>query len=196
MWQEIIAQQQLNIDTRVYISAIQKNIDIFQVQTTLGIFYARHVVLAMGRRGTPRKLEVPGEELAKVAYQLIDAQSYQQKQLLVVGGGDSAVEAAIGLARQPGNKVTISYRKDKFFRIKKKNEDRSNEMISSKKLTALFNSQVLEIKEKSVIIKTEKGTVEIPNDYVFIFAGGVPPFQMLKEMGIQFGGETKTAISS
>ena len=196
MWQEIIEKHEITIDTGVYISAIQKNNDIFQVQTSQGVFYARHVVLAMGRRGTPRKLEVPGEELAKVAYQLIDAQSYQHKHLLVVGGGDSAVEAAIGLARQPGNKVTVSYRKDKFFRIKKKNEDRSNEMISSKKLTALFNSQVLEIKEKSVVIKTEKGTVDIPNDYVFIFAGGIPPFQMLKEMGIQFGGESKTVILS
>ena len=196
MWQEIIAQQQLSIDTRVYISAIQKNIDIFQVQTTLGIFYARHVVLAMGRRGTPRKLEVPGEDLAKVAYQLIDAQSYQNNKILVVGGGDSAVEAAIGLAKQPGNITTISYRKEKFMRIKKKNEDRIKAMIADKKITPLFNSQVLEIKEKSVIIKTEKGQLELANDFVFVFAGGVPPFQLLKDMGIQFGGESKTAVIS
>ena len=196
MWQEIIAQQQLSIDTRVYISAIQKNIDIFQVQTTLGIFYARHVVLAMGRRGTPRKLDVPGEELAKVAYQLIDAQSYQNNKILVVGGGDSAVEAAIGLAKQPGNITTISYRKEKFMRIKKKNEDRIKAMIADKKITPLFNSQVLEIKEKSVIIKTEKGQFELANDFVFVFAGGVPPFQLLKDMGIQFGGESKTAVIS
>ncbi len=77
-------------------------------------------MLAMGRRGTPRKLEIPGENLAKVAYQLIDAQSYQNKDILVVGGGDSAVEAAIGLARQPGNRVTISYRKDNSSGLRKK----------------------------------------------------------------------------
>lgn len=194
MWQEIISRQQLVIDSGVYVSGIQKSNEIFQVQTSRGNFYSRHIVLAMGRRGTPRKLGVPGENLSKVAYQLIDAQSYQNKNILVVGGGDSAVEAAIGLARQPGNRVSISYRKNKFFRIKKKNEDRCHEMISSKKIIAKFNSEVLEIKEKSVIIKTEKGIEEILNDYVFIFAGGIPPFQMLKDIGIQFGGESKTVV--
>jgi thioredoxin reductase len=148
----------------------------------------------MGRRGTPRKLNIPGEELPKVAYQLVDAQSYQDKDLLVVGGGDSAVEAAVGLSRQKGNRVTISYRKEKFFRIKKKNEDRITGTIKNRKITPLFNSNPLEIRQKSVVLKQGEKTVEIPNDYVFIFAGGIPPFQMLREMGIEFGGESKTVI--
>jgi thioredoxin reductase len=100
----------------------------------------------------------------------------------------------VGLSRQKGNRVSISYRKEKFFRIKKKNEDRIKDVIKQKKITPLFNSNPLEIRQKSVVINQGEKTVEIPNDFVFIFAGGIPPFQMLKDMGIQFGGESKTAV--
>ena len=159
--------------------------------TSVGTYTSLFVVLAMGRRGTPRKLGVPGEGQPKVMYQLMDAQSYNGQNLLVVGGGDSAVEAAIGLARQDNNTVYISYRKPKFFRIKKKNEERIGELIDRRKIKPLFNSEVLQIGAASVKLKTEEGEVEIPNDYVFVFAGGIPPFDMLKEMGIAFGGEYK-----
>ena len=148
----------------------------------------------MGRRGMPRKLGATGENLPKVFYQLIDAQSFSNNDILVVGGGDSAIEAAIGLARQDNNRVTISYRKSQFFRIKKKNEERVNEMIAKKKIKPLFNSNVVEIKEISVVLNTGNETIDIDNDYVFVFAGGIPPFKMLKEMGILFGGETKNLI--
>ena len=190
IWQAIIRKYKINYFAQHRMQAVVKPNGYFKVITNQGDYEGRKVILAMGRRGTPRKLGVPGEESSKVAYQLIDAQSYTNHRILVVGGGDSAVEAAIGLARQKGNKVTLSYRKNKLFRIKKKNEDRINEMIKSKKITSIFNSNVIEIKEKSVVLKqTEKNIMEIPNDYVFIFAGGIPPFKMLKEMGIQFGGD-------
>jgi thioredoxin reductase len=107
----------------------------------------------------------------------------------VVGGGDSAVEAAVGLARQPGNRVTVSYRKPQFFRMKKKNEDQIGEHIRNKEITPFFESNVKEILEDSVKIDQAGKSIEIPNDYVFIFAGGIPPFDMLKKMGIKFGGE-------
>ncbi len=122
-------------------------------------------------------------------YHLIDAQSYTQQHMLVVGGGDSAVEAAVGLAKQSGNVVTISYRKSSFFRVKKKNEDAITKLISTGKLTALFDSQVLQIKPKSVMIQCKDGPREIPNDYVIVQVGGIPPHDMLKQMGITFGGE-------
>jgi thioredoxin reductase len=122
-------------------------------------------------------------------YQLVDAQSFSNNNILVVGGGDSAVEAAVGLARQPGNSITVSYRKPQFFRMKKKNEDRINELIRSKEITPLFGSNVTEILEDSVKIDRAGKEIEIPNDYVFVFAGGIPPFDMLKKMGIRFGGE-------
>jgi thioredoxin reductase (NADPH) len=188
-WQNIIAQNKINIMINSKVETVRKVNGFFEIVSGDKSLKSQFVVLAMGRRGTPRKLGVPGEELTKVAYQLIDAQSYSNNDILVVGGGDSAIEAAVGMARQKNNRVYISYRKPKFFRIKKKNEERVNEMIAGKKIKPIFNSNVIEITEKSVILKTENETIEIPNDYVFIFAGGIPPFKMLKDMGIQFGGE-------
>ena len=145
----------------------------------------------VGRRGSPRKLGVPGEDKEKVAYQLVDAQSYNEKHILVVGGGDSAVEAAIGLGKQMGNKVSVSYRKPRFFRIKKKNEERVGKLIKQGRISPIWSSQVVEIRDKTVLLNTDHGLEEIPNDYVFIFAGGIPPFGFMREMGIEFGGEAR-----
>lgn len=152
----------------------------------------KFVVLALGRRGSPRRLGVAGEDLPKVMYSLTDAQAYEKQHMLVVGGGDSAIEAAIGLARQRGNTVSISYRKNKFFRIKKKNEDRIDKLIKSGDIYAYFNSQVKQIDEDSVILTTPAGDIDLPNNYVIVQAGGVPPYDMLKSFGITFGGETAT----
>jgi thioredoxin reductase len=150
---------------------------------------ARFVILALGRRGTPRKLGVPGEQLPKVMYQLIDAATYEDSRILVVGGGDSAVEAVIGLARQRNNKVTLSYRREKLVRIKKKNEQRISEIMSKGRAKPLFGSEVTEILPDRVRLKMGERSVELPNDYVFVFAGGEPPFAFLRQIGIRFGGD-------
>lgn len=190
IWIEIINTNNIQIKANTKIESVHKRNRHFELSYKDGSIKSNFVVLAMGRRGTPRKLGAAGEDLPKVFYQLIDAQSYQNNDILIVGGGDSAIEAAVGLASQKKNRVTISYRKSKFLRIKKKNEERINEMIAKKKIKPLFNSNVIEIKEKSVVLEMERETIGIDNDYVFIFAGGIPPFKMLKEMGIKFGGES------
>jgi len=148
----------------------------------------------LGRRGTPRKLGVPGEDLSKVMYKLIDAESYQEQKLLVVGGGDSAIEASIGLASQPGNRVTISYRKPNFFRLKAHNEQNIQRFLKEKKLQALFNSNVKEITPESVRLEQEGQAVQIENDYVFIFAGGELPFPLLNAIGIEFGKKVEAKV--
>jgi putative YpdA family bacillithiol system oxidoreductase len=197
IWEQVIEQFKLHIVSNQRVESVTKDGDSFVITTPTASYSARHVVLAMGRRGSPRKLDVSGEELPKVTYRLEDAQSYSENRLLVVGGGDSAVEAAVGLAKQPGNRVTISYRKNGFFRIKKKNEDAINRLIQDNKITVLFDSQVTEVRQSSVLLKTRDGVQEIPNDYVFVLIGGVPPFEMLKKMGILFGGEhLQTTASS
>ncbi len=189
IWEKITADYQIEVKSGYNVEHISKEGDVFTVHASGEIFQARKVVLALGRRGVPRKLHVPGEEMSKVMYNLIDAQSYKNCHILVVGGGDSAVEAAVGLARQKGNRVTISYRKSQFFRIKKKNEERINRLIKEKKIQPIFNSTVLEIRPDAVKLRTEEAIREIPNDFTFIFAGGEPPFKMLRKMGIQFGGQ-------
>lgn len=188
IWKELYQKFNMNIKIDEKLQNILHENGIFSVETQNASFPARRVVLAMGRRGTPRKLGAPGEDQKKVMYKLIDAESYNNNHLLVVGGGDSAVEAAIGLAHQKGNTVTLSYRKNKLFRIKKKNEERLNEMLVAGKLAVEYSSNVTEIKEKSVSIESEeKGEWVLENDFVFIFAGGEPPFALLKKIGIRFG---------
>ena len=190
-WQKIITDYKININSGEKVETVGIENGSFHILTSKETYTSQQVVLAIGRRGTPRKLGVQGEDLPKVFYQLIDAQSYNGLNLLVVGGGDSAVEAAVGLARQGNNKVTISYRKSTFARVKKKNEERINELIAEKKVRPLFQSDVIEISDKSVRLKINDDTMEIPNDFVFIFIGGEPPFIMLKEIGIAMGGEEK-----
>ncbi len=163
----------------------------FTVATNRATYACANVLIAIGRRGTPRQLNVAGEELPKVMYQLVDAQSYNGRDLLVVGGGDSAIEAAVGLARQPNNRVTISYRRDAFYRIKKKNENAVYKLIQNGKIKAVFDSQVKRIGTENVVLAAKSGELVLVNDYVFVFAGGEPPYEFLKGIGIQFGGEKK-----
>jgi thioredoxin reductase len=147
------------------------------------------VILALGRAGTPRKLGVIGEDLPHVLYRLIEADRYTNNNILVVGGGDSAVEAAMGLAHQSGNKVTLSYRKGEFSRLKDRNAKRMKEQIESRKIEVLFNSIPTEFSINNVSIDVGGEIRELANDYVFIFAGGTPPSDFLKAAGVAFGSD-------
>jgi putative YpdA family bacillithiol system oxidoreductase len=186
VWEKIIAQAQLDIHANEKVLGVVKDNGHFKVSTSKQSYQAGAVVLALGRRGTPKKLGVPGEGLSKVMYRLIDTQTYQNCDVLVVGGGDSAVEAAVGLASQSTNRVTLSYRKGEFTRIKERNRQHLNEYVGRKKVAVVFNSDVAEILDDSVLLKTPDNTEKIKNDYVFIFAGGEMPYDFLKSIGIEF----------
>lgn len=189
LWLSAIKDNLLNLRTGSKLEAISAVGLHFELITDKGLLTARRVVLALGRRGSPRKLGVPGEDRSKVMYQLIDAVQYRNDHVLVVGGGDSAVEAAMGLAKQPGNTVTISYRKPRFFRIKQRNDERLTRMLEAGFIEVLFDSSIAEIGADFVDVKLNEEVMRIPNDYVFVFAGGVPPFKVLRDAGIAFGGE-------
>ncbi len=169
----------------------------YLVRTKDRTYVASHVCLALGRRGSPRKLGVPGEELPKVAYSLLDARSYTGRRILVVGGGDSAVEAALGLAKQPGNEVALSYRKESLFRVHARNEKRVEECVRQGKLRVLFESEVRAIRPDAVDLAVRNGrgdeTVTLANDDVFILAGGVPPFELLSRSGVSFDPSLRDA---
>jgi len=191
LFQDLTRRASLNVRFQQKVVDVTRRNGHFAVRTANLEFISRFVILALGRRGTPRKLGVPGEEQPKVMYQLTDAASYEGQKILVVGGGDSAVEAAIGLARQRGNTVTLSYRLEKLVRIKKRNEDRIEELFRRGRVRPLFSSEVAEIQEDRVRLRVGDQSLESPNDYVFIFAGGEPPFGFLRQIGLRFGGEAK-----
>ncbi len=161
----------------------------FEAITNKGSYITRAVLLSIGRRGTPRKLGVDGEESNKVVYRLIDPEQYRGQHVLIVGGGDSALEAATSIAAEPDTTVTLSYRSGAFSRAKPKNRDKIAKAEEDGTINVLFNSNVKEIKEKSVIIDQEGKILEIENDGVIVLAGGLLPTPFLKKLGINI--ETK-----
>jgi thioredoxin reductase len=127
---------------------------------------------------------VPGEEQNKVMYRLIDPEQYKGKHVLVVGGGDSALEAAHSIADEPGATVTLSYRSAAFSRAKVKNRDKVDRYNAEGKLKVLMSSNVKEILSDKVIIDQEGQKIILPNDAVIISAGGIVPTPLLKSIGI------------
>ena len=192
-WKTICERDDFRVQTNETVESIRKQDDgCFTVISQKGEYRARAVVLAIGLNGTPQKLGVKGEDLPKVMYRLLEADHYINNQILVVGGGDSAVEAAMGLALQKGNVVTLSYRKEAFGRIKERNAQRLQDSLRSGKLQILFKSVPVEFTEHSVILDVGGTRQEMPNDFVWIFAGGVAPTEFLKKIGIQFGARDLT----
>ncbi|HYM78618.1 MAG TPA: NAD(P)-binding domain-containing protein [Candidatus Dormibacteraeota bacterium] len=196
-WDMILNRADFNVTTGEKVEDIQKGADgIFTVTTVTNQYRSRAVILALGRAGEPRKLGVKGEDLPKVMYRLIEADHYINKKILVIGGGDSAVEAAMGLANQTGNQVTLSYRSERFSRIKERNAKRVEECMKSGKVRVLFNSSPVEFKPESVILDIAGKIEEFPNDFVWIFAGGTPPNAFLKKVGVGFGERDVTQEAS
>ena len=192
-WRSNLSRFDFNVRTGEKIEDIRKGDDgIFTITSTKSQYRARAVILGLGRAGNPRKLGIKGEELPKVMYRLIEADHYINKKILVVGGGDSAVEAAMGLANQKGNKVTLSYRKESFGRIKERNAQRMQECMRSGKLQVVFNSSPVEIRAGAALLQINDGVREIANDYVWIFAGGEPPRAFLEKIGVKLGNRDMT----
>lgn len=193
-WDKLRNQAGFKVNANEKVENIQREADgTFTVETPRGKYRSRAVVLALGRRGTPRKLGVKGEDLPKVMYSLIEADAYTGANILVVGGGDSAVEAAMGLAHQKGNRVTLSYRKEAFSRIKDRNAKRIAELANGGKVQLLFNSQPTEIASKSVRLDVAGESRVVPNDYTWVFAGGTPPSEFLEKIGVKLGPKDLTA---
>jgi thioredoxin reductase (NADPH) len=196
-WDKILHRADFKVRTGQRVEDIKRGPDgVFTIHTQDSQYRSYAVILALGRTGTPRKLGVKGEELSKVMYRLIEADHYVNKRILVIGGGDSAVEAAMGLAHQVGNQVTLSYRSAQFSRIKERNATRIADCIKSGKVQVLFSSNPVEFKEQSVVIEVGGQQQELPNDYVWIFAGGIPPNDFLKKIGVGFGARDMTQDAS
>jgi thioredoxin reductase len=195
LWEEVLHKNNISINEQEKVEKIEKHEDFFIVQTAKEHYTTKSILLAIGRRGSPRKIGVPGEEKEKVAYRILEPELIHHKKVLVVGGGDSAIENALLLADEK-NEVTLSYRSDSFSRIKPKNLERINNAERSGNVNVILNSEVSEILDNSVILKIKDGPEPqlIENDLVYIFAGGILPTKFLEEIGIKITKKFGEAI--
>jgi thioredoxin reductase/NAD-dependent dihydropyrimidine dehydrogenase PreA subunit len=184
LWESI--KPNLPAKTGLTVEALKEEPDgMWRVETSGGPFRAANVLLALGRRGTPRKLEVPGEETSKVHYTLLEPDPFAGRHMLVVGGGNSAVESAIALA-DFGRcaSVAISYRRNAFARCRAENRRRIDELIQGGKVQPLLPSEVVRIEARSVVLKAGGRETALPNDDVIVQIGGTAPSELLQTFGI------------
>ncbi len=197
LWNDVLTKNNITINQQEKVETVEKREDFFEVKTTKGIYKSNGIILAIGRRGSPRKLNVPGEEKEKVYYRLLEPEHIKEQRVLVVGGGDSAIESAILLADE-GNEVTLSYRSDSFSRVKPRNLERIQQYGATQKISVLFKSNVIEITDKEVHLSVE-GYEELQilrNDLVYVFAGGELPTKFLEKIGINITKKFGEAILS
>jgi thioredoxin reductase/ferredoxin len=188
-WTEACHGNGLNISYRERLESLERKQNHFQVRTSQGQRLAATILLAIGRRGTPRKLGVPGEELPKVVYRLIDPEQYRGQTVIVVGGGDSALEAAASVAELGDTKVILSYRGEAFQRAKQRNRQRVDEAKAKGQLEVLLGSQIRAIDSDAVVLHHSGRELRVRNEAVIVNAGGVLPNDFLRSIGIEV--ETK-----
>ena len=188
-WQEVVDKAGLKIDFNERVKSVKANGDGFQVINENSTLNTKAVLLAIGRQGTPRKLDVPGEDLNKVVYRLVDSAQYKNMHVLVVGGGDSALEAAHSLADEEGVTVSLSYRGGAFNRAKGKNRKKVEAAVKKGALNVYFNSKVKTIGSDKVMLDLSGDEIELKNQAVIVCAGGVLPTGFLTDIGINY--ETK-----
>jgi thioredoxin reductase/NAD-dependent dihydropyrimidine dehydrogenase PreA subunit len=188
-WEGVEKKTGVQINYCERVETVNRKENFIEVETQRTTYKAHAVLLAIGRRGTPRKLGVPGEDLSKVVYRLIDPEQYKGQHVLVVGGGDSALEAATSIAEQPGTTVTLSYRSETFSRAKQKNRDKVSEAEAGGRLRTLMKSNVISIAEKHVEMEMTGEIEKIANDAIIVCAGGILPTPFLKKIGVNV--ETK-----
>lgn len=186
LWQSVLSKHDITIKENSKVEEIIPENEILTVKTIAGEeFTSKTVLLAIGRRGTPRKLGVEGEDTEKVAYRLLEPEEVFDKKILIVGGGDSAIESALLLA--DNNTVTLSYRGQTFSRLKPKNLVKINDAIKNSLIDVKLNSNVISIEKESVFFSENESDspIKLENDLVYIFAGGELPTQFLKKIGIK-----------
>ncbi|MFA6128914.1 MAG: NAD(P)-binding domain-containing protein [Bacteroidales bacterium] len=185
LWEKVLAKNSISIVQNTKVESIVWQGGHFEVGASTGeSFSTKKVLLAIGRRGTPRKLNISGEELEKTAYRLLEPEIIENKKVMVVGGGDSAIESALQLMDK--NTVHLAYRSDAFGRIKPKNSEKIKKAMADKLVTVLFNTNLTSIEKDFVNYKTDGSDqiVKLQNDLVYILAGGELPTAFLEKSGI------------
>jgi thioredoxin reductase (NADPH) len=192
-WTDIVKRTGLKINFFERMETVKREGAGFVVTTSRQKYRTRSILLAVGRRGTPRKLGVKGEALSKVVYRLVDPEQYRGQHVLVVGGGDSALEAALDCAGEPRTTVALSYRSEAFSRVKPANRERLQRAEKAGKVKVLLSSNVEEIGEDSVVLEHGGKKIRLKNDAVIVCAGGILPTPFLKDIGVQVDTKYGTA---
>jgi thioredoxin reductase len=187
LWQSIVGKTGLPVKSGVTVEGVSAEPDgMWRLETSAGPVRAANVLLGLGRRGNPRKLGVPGEELAKVSYTLLEPGPFKDKHVLVVGGGNSAVENALALADFGGcSSVSISYRRAAFARCRAENRRRIDECIQQGKVRPIMPSEVVGVREQDVVLSVDGQQRSLPNDALIVQIGGTAPAELLQKFGIQ-----------
>jgi thioredoxin reductase/ferredoxin len=187
IWQELLDRVGVQVRRGESVETIARASDgAFEIRSTVGTYRAQRVVLSIGTRGKPRTLQVPGENLPKVNSLLEDPDEWRGRSVLVVGGGDSACEAALALS-DAGAKVMISYRGKGFNRAAPRNKQAMEQYAAEGRLKVKLGSQVLAFDPESVTLALGDGSQKrYPNDAAFVLIGADPPIQWLEKMGIRF----------
>ena len=191
-WRQIVAENHLEIRTEEGLRSLQRLPEGgFRLLTEKGEYRARRVILATGQRGLPRRLQVPGEEREQVYHRLYSPRHYKNEDILVVGGGNSAVEAALLLSEQ--NRVRLCYRGSEFVRIFKDNERRLNEAIAQKRIEILLHASVKEFGENEAKVEIDHGgrreSAAVPYHHAFVLIGADLPVKFLQSLGIRLENE-------
>jgi thioredoxin reductase/Pyruvate/2-oxoacid:ferredoxin oxidoreductase delta subunit len=197
MWDDILNKNKIVIREQEKVEAIEKTNNYFEVKTNKGFYTSNFVILSIGRRGSPRKLGIPGEQKEKVFYRLLEPELIKNTKVLIAGGGDSAIESALLLTGE-NNEVTVSYRGNSFSRLKPKNLEKINKAVSQGQVKIILNSNIKEIKDTSVLLSINgmEELREIENDLVYIFAGGILPTEFLEKIGIKITKKFGEAVLS
>ena len=190
---EELNEQIKNIDLQLHegvrVERIEKQKNHLTIVTTEGSYKALRIVLAIGKTGNAKMLNIPGENLPKVFNRLIDPQEAKNEDVLVVGGGDSALETAIAVS-EFAETVTLSYRKSEFARAKQQNVERLNKLVERGKVKLRTETNVKEIKENEVVLVDKQGEVsKIENSMVFVMIGKELPTEFFRRSNIKMEGE-------
>ena len=195
-WHQIVQENHLNLHTDEAVLGCEKEDGVFCVTTSKGQHRSKRIVLATGQRGNPRKLEVPGEDRDQVYHRLYSPRKYKTENILVVGGGNSAIEAAVTLSEQ--NKVYLSYRGSEIHRAFKDNHRKLNEAIAAGRIELLLNSTVSEFGDKEAILRTNRGAHDevrnLPYDHAFVLIGADIPREFLKSLGLKMENEWEGSL--
>jgi thioredoxin reductase (NADPH) len=185
VWETIVSNTGLQVQTYQKVERVARDGEAFVIGTPEREWRARRVVLALGRRGTPRRLGVAGEELAKVFYDVVEMEAFAGHRVLVVGGGDSAIESAVGLANQAGTEVILSYRGHEFGRVKDRNRHKLGAAVERGTVRLMLGSQLREVRPDVIVLEVDGQTTILPNDDVIVRIGGEAPYTFLEKIGVR-----------